>query len=118
MPILARHLMNFTKNIEEEIHSQIIAGFTIHEIRQNLRLKGNSEAEIDDAFGKVNFEQVAAISSSGQGTSAKSIILGILFVLLILFKIGRVASHGAGWLLVISIIVGIIGIVSYFVRRR
>ncbi|RZL48143.1 MAG: hypothetical protein EOP00_10000 [Pedobacter sp.] len=86
--------MKFTKTLEEDINSQVNAGFTRQEIKQNLLMKGISEEEINNSFETTNFEQVAA--SRNNGVSYKSIIITIIFLLISTFKVIRCISKMDG----------------------
>jgi len=83
--------MKFTKTLEEDIESQINAGFTKQEIRTNLLMKGISEEEINRTFEQTNFQRAPA--NRQNGVSYKSITFTIILILISMFKVVRCISE-------------------------
>ena len=102
-------------SLQEEIQQQISIGFTKQEIGQNLLAKGYIEIEIKEALAKINFSKVAA-ESNGGSVSTKSILLGVLFLVVVFIRLARYAN-GGNIFLGISVITGI-GMVIYFFTKR
>ncbi len=79
------------QNLEEDIYNQLNAGFTKEEIRSNLITNGVPTEEIDKTFETINFNYTPA--SVGSGSSTKSIIITIIFLLITTFKVIRCISR-------------------------
>lgn len=101
--------------LKEKVEKQLSAGFESHEIYANLLKDGYSKEEIDREFKPA----VTAHNTSSQ-PSAKGIILGIVFLLIVIFRIVRFsnASGDAAIFAFISIITGIGLMIFWFTRKR
>ncbi len=97
--------------LKEKVEKQIAAGFTQQEIYNNLILEGHSQTEIDTAYGSTVTEH-----NRSNTVSTKSILLGLLFLVIVIFRIARFAN-GGGVFLFLSILTGI-GMMIYFFTRR
>ena len=101
-------------NIKENIEKQINAGFTREEIYQNLLSAGFSREQVDAEFPHaISFLAEEQQKSSVSGTS---IFLGILFIVVVFFRIARFGNTGSA-LAFLSIITGI-GMAIYFFTKR
>lgn len=101
--------------LNEEIAKQADIGFSKNEIIDNLKAKGYSKEEVDTAISQFNFG-AAAVTNSGGTVSTKSILLGLLFVVVMILRLGRAANTGS-----IFAILGIFtaaGMAFYFFTRK
>lgn len=81
--------------LNEEIAKQANIGFSKNEIIDNLKAKGYAKNEVDAAIAQFNFGTAATSNSTGGGISIKSILLGILFVVVMILRLGSVANTGS-----------------------
>lgn len=102
--------MTTATTLQEEINQQASI-FSKEEIEQNLLAKGYNAQEIKAALATVKVE-----SNSGGNSSTKGILLGILFGIIVLFRIARFANTG-GIFVGLGIITGI-GMMIYFFTKK
>lgn len=99
-------------DLKENIEKQINAGFTREEIYQNLLSSGYTKEQVD-----IEFPKGVAVAVAQQGSvSTGSILLGILFIFVVLFRVARFGNSGT-FLAFLSIITGI-GMAIYFFTKR
>ena len=100
--------------LKEKIHKQATAGFSSAEIYNSLLADGHDKEEIDKEM-----KAEAAEIKKNNSVSPGSIFLGILMVLVIMFRIFRYSnSNGtAATLAFISIFTGI-GLAIFFLRKE
>lgn len=103
--------MTTANNVHEEVNQQASIGFSREEIRQNLLAKGYTETEINEVLASVKPE----VNNDG-GVSTKHVLLGLLFLVIVLFRIGRF-TNGGGVFAGLGIVTGI-GMVIYFFTKR
>jgi hypothetical protein len=103
-------------NIQENIQRQINAGFSKHEIIENLKQQGHTEEEIAnhstslDGMGAtdgIGLEEPAKKENSG-----KNIITGIIFLVLGLTRLLGIRGGSSGLSIILGIGLVIVGIVS------
>jgi MFS superfamily sulfate permease-like transporter len=101
--------------LNEEIAKQADIGFSKNEIIDNLKAKGYSKEEVDTAIAQFNFSTATATNAEGS-VSTKSILLGVLFVIVMIIRLGRAANTGS-----IFAILGIFtaaGMAYYFFTKK
>jgi hypothetical protein len=101
-------------NLTEDIEKQINAGFSKPEIYKNLMSSGYSKDQIDAALPSA--VTMVNAETANNSVSTKSILLGCLFLVVVIFRIARFANTGSIFAF-IGIITGIILAVIYFTRR-
>ena len=102
--------MTAVTTLQEEVNQQASL-FSKEEIEQNLLAKGYSAEEIKAALTNIKFE-----NASGGSVSTKSILFGVLFGIIVLFRIARFANTG-GIFVGLGIITGL-GMMIYFFTRK
>jgi hypothetical protein len=106
-------------DIKTDIEKQVNAGFTRQEIINNLVAKGHSQDEINTAYSVVSSTPEFRENNSSVGVG--SILLGILFVIIVIFRIYRYSGSngGAGKVFAfLSIFTGIALAIYYFTRKK
>jgi hypothetical protein len=110
-------IMITATDIKEDIRQQVDIGFGKREIIDNLRTKGYSDEEIKDGLNGINFSAAAATGSGGGSVSGGSIALGILFLIVAMWRLARAANNGSG-ILIIGVITAIGMAIYFFTKRR
>jgi multisubunit Na+/H+ antiporter MnhB subunit len=103
--------MTTANNVQEEVNQQASIGFSKEEIQQNLLAKGYTETEIKEVLANVKLEE-----NNEGSVSTKHVLLGILFLVIVLFRIGRF-TNGGGFFAGMGIVTGI-GMMIYFFTKR
>jgi hypothetical protein len=101
--------------LNEEIAKQADIGFSKSEIINNLKAKGYSKEEVETAISQFNFSATAT-SNTGGSVSTTSILLGILFIVIMLFRMGRAFSSG-GFFTILGIFTAA-GMAWYFFTKK
>ncbi len=110
--------MNTSTNIQEEIQQQINIGFGKDDIVQNLRSKGYNTQEINDAIANINFSSVVT-ESNGGSVSGKSILIGVLFLVIALARFARNSNGGSNSNIFIGLgVFSAIGMAIYFFTKK
>ncbi len=103
-------------DIKTDIEKQISAGFSKEEIYNNLLAKGFSQQEIDANY--INVSNDPRIVQRHGSVSPKSIALGILFLLVMVWRLSKLQNGGGGTIfLIIGVITAFILAMLYFTRR-
>ena len=107
-------------NLEGDIQKYLDGGFSKDEIISSLLIKGYAKADIDEALNKIpeNSYGENSTPSSDSGSSIKSILIGIVMVIIIIYRFARVANGNGNIFYIISLIAAIIIAVLYFSRKR
>lgn len=107
-------------DINTDIEKQVNAGFTRQEIVNNLLAKGHTQEEINKAYSSISAAPV--FSETGSSVSTGSILLGILFIIIVIFRIYRYTSSNGGsagkFFAFLSIFTGIALAIYYFTRKK
>jgi hypothetical protein len=109
-------------DIKTDIEKQVNAGFTRQEIFNNLAAKGHTQDEISKAYSTVSSAPQFDASPGGGSIGIGSILLGILFIVIVIFRIGRFSNmngNGAGkFFAFLSIFTGIGLAIYYFTKKN
>jgi hypothetical protein len=108
--------MNINETLKLEVEKQVAAGFNLQEIEENLRAKGYSDTEIKEATSDKHIQSAVLETNSGS-VSGKSIAIGILFLLVAVWRLSRY-SNGGNIFLGIGVITAIILALLHFTRKR
>ena len=101
-------------DVKENIEKQINAGFTRQEIYQNLMNSGYSKEQLDAEFSHAL--SYMAEEQKKDGVSGWSIFLGVVFLIIVFFRVARYNNSGST-LVFLSIFTGI-GLAIYFFTKR
>jgi hypothetical protein len=108
--------MSVNETLKLEVEKQVAAGFNLQEIEENLRAKGYSDAEIKEATSDKHIQSAVLETNSGS-VSGKSIAIGILFLVVAVWRLSRY-SNGGNIFLGIGVITAIILALLHFTKKR
>jgi hypothetical protein len=106
-------------DIKTDIEKQVNAGFSRQEIINNLIAKGHSQEEISKAYTAVSTAPEFRENTGSVGVG--SILLGILFIVIVIFRIFRYSNSngGAGKVFAfLGIFTGIGLAIYYFTKKK
>ena len=103
-------------DIKSDIEKQFNAGFSKEEIYANLLAKGFTQAEIDSNYTVVSNDP--EIKQRTGSVSGKNIAIGILFLLIMVWRLSRIKEGQAGnTFLIIGVITALILAVLFFTKK-
>lgn len=108
--------MPVSTELKEDVEKQVAAGFSIQEIEQNLRSKGYTDADIKEATSHANIQSAVLETNSGS-VSGKNIALGILFLLVAVWRFSRY-TNGGNIFLGIGVVTAILLAFIFFTKKR
>jgi hypothetical protein len=107
-------------DIKTDIEKQVNAGFTRQEIINNLRAKGHTQEEINNAYSAVS--SAPAFRENHGSVGVGSILLGILFIGIVIFRVFRYSNmngSGAGKVFAfLGIFTGLGLAIYYFTKKK